>query len=81
MSALAEACGKTGWRVHALCLSPDYFHWVVETPRSIVVAGMKWLLGTYTGQFHRRHQVVDHLFSGRYKALVVDGDGFGVMRT
>ena len=36
---------------------------------------MKWLLGTYTSRFNRRHRLFGHLFSGRYKALVVDGRG------
>jgi len=45
------------------------------------VAGMKWFLGTYTARFNRRHKVFGHLFSGRYKALVVDGSGSGYLRT
>ena len=70
-----EAGGKTGWQVHALCLMPNHFHLVVETPRANLVAGMKWLLGTYTGRFNRRHKLFGYLFSGRYKALIVDGRG------
>ena len=42
---------------------------------------MKWLLGTYTSRFNRRHRLFGHLFSGRYKALVVDGRGNGYLRT
>jgi putative transposase len=53
----------------------------VETPRANLVAGMKWLLGTYTGRFNRRHKVFGHLFSGRYKALIVDGSGNGYLKT
>jgi putative transposase len=78
---LGEACGKTGWRVHALCLMPNHFHLVVETPRGNLVAGMKWFLGAYTGRFNRRHRLFGHLFSGRYKALVVDGSGTGYLKT
>ena len=29
---LGEACGKTGWQVHADVLMPNHFHLVVETP-------------------------------------------------
>jgi REP element-mobilizing transposase RayT len=61
--------------VHALCLMPDHFHRVVETPRGNLVAGMKWFLGACTSRFNRRHQTFGHLFSGRYQALVVDADG------
>ena len=81
MSTLAEACGKTGWQVHALCLMGNHFHLLVETPRGNLVAGMKWLLGTYTGRFNRRHKLFGHLFSGRYKALIVDGSGHGYLKT
>src|SRR5213596_1008601 len=60
---------------------PNYFHLVVETPRGNLVAGMKWFLGTYTARFNRRHQLFGHLFSGRYKALIVDGSSNGYLKT
>lgn len=81
VATLGEACAKTSWQVHALCLMPNHFHLVVETPQPNLVAGMKWFLGTYTARFNRRHKVFGHLFSGRYKALVVDGSGTGYLRT
>jgi putative transposase len=81
LERLAEVCLKTGWQVHAYCLMGNHFHLVVETPQGNLVAGMKWFLGTYTGRFNRRHKVFGHLFSGRYKALVVDGSGNGYLRT
>ncbi|MCP4265725.1 MAG: hypothetical protein GY777_09145 [Candidatus Brocadiaceae bacterium] len=33
---------------------------------------MKWFQGTYTQRFNARHKVREHLFQGRYKALLVD---------
>ena len=39
------------------------------------------VLGTYTSRFNRRHKLFGHLFSGRYKALVVDGSGNGYLKT
>ena len=81
LETLAGACGKTGWQIHAFCLMPNHFHLVVETPQANLVAGMKWLLGTYTGRFNRRHKLFGHLFSGRYKALIVDGSGDGYLKT
>jgi REP element-mobilizing transposase RayT len=81
LDTLAEACGKTAWEIHAYCLMPNHFHLVAETPRANLVAGMKWLLGTYTLRFNRRHRLTGHLFSGRYKALILDGSGNGYLRT
>jgi len=72
LETLGETCAKTGWQVQALCLMGNHFH---------LVAGMKWLLGTYTSRFNRRHKLFGHLFSGRYKALIVDGSGNGYLKT
>ena len=81
LATLEEACRKTEWQVHAYCLMRNHFHLVIEPPQANLMAGMKWLLGTYTGRFNRRHKVVGHLFSGRYKSLVVDGLGNGCLKT
>lgn len=81
LQTLAAACTKANWQVHAYCLMPNHFHLVLETPEPTLVAGMKWLLGTYTGRFNRRHRQFGHLFSGRYKALLVDGSRNGYLKT
>src|SRR6266545_4622065 len=81
LETLGEACGKTGWQVHAYCLMTNHFHLVVETPQANLVAGMKWFLGTYTIRFNRRHKLFGHVFSGRYKSLIVDSSGSGYLRT
>ena len=81
IETLGEACAKTGWQVHAYVLMPNHFHLVVETPQPNLVAGMKWFLGTYTSRFNRRHKLFGHLFSGRYKSLVLDGSGRGYLKS
>ena len=81
IETLGEACAKTDWQAHAYVLMPNHFHLVVETPQPNLVAGMKWLLGTYTGRFNRRHKLFGHLFSGRYKSLIVDGSGSGYLKS
>src|SRR2546429_638442 len=81
LETLGETCAKTEWQVHAWCLMGNHFHLVLETPQANLVAGMKWFLGTYTSRFNRRHKLFGHLFSGRYKSLVVDGSSKGYLRT
>ena len=61
VETLGEVCAKTGWQVHAYFLMPNHFHLVVETPQPNLVAGMKWLLGTYTSRFNRQHKLFGHL--------------------
>jgi len=81
LRTLAEACDKTGWQVHAYCLMGNHFHLVVETPNANLVEGMKWLLSAYTIRLNHRHRLFGHVFSGRYKALVVEGSQTGYLRS
>ena len=81
LEALASACTKTQWQVHAFCLMSNHFHLVLETPGGNLVTGMKWLLGTYTMRFNRKHGYSGHLFGGRYKAQLIDESAPGYLRT
>ena len=81
LKTLAEACQKTGWQVHAYCLMPNHFHLVVETPNANLVEGMRWMLSAYTIRHNHRQKLFGHVFSGRYKALLVDGSGSGYLKT
>jgi len=81
LKTLAETCQKTGFEVHAYCLMGNHFHLVVETPEANLVSGMRWLLSTYTIRFNHRHKLSGHVFSGRYKALSVEGSGDGYLKT
>ena len=76
LRTLAEGCLKADWsvlrsttaeggQVHCFCLMSNHFHLVIETPRGNLAEGMKWLLGTYTSRFNRKHKLFGHLFSGR----------------
>lgn len=80
LQTMGDACIKTNWQIHAFCLMPNHFHLVLETPQPNLVVGMKWFLGTYTTRFNRRHKLTGHVFAGRYKSLIVGGEG-GYLRT
>ena len=57
LAALAEACGRTGWRIHAWVLMGNHYHLLIETPEPNLVEGMKWLQNTYTRRFNTRHRL------------------------
>ena len=71
---MERACGSFGWRVHAWVLMGNHFHLLVETPEPNLVTGMKWLLGVYSQGWNRRRHRKGHVFQGRYKAVVVNGE-------
>ena len=79
LETLGEACGKTGWRIHAWVLMGNHYHLLTETPEPNLVAGMKWLQGVYTQRYNGRHQVCGHLFQGRYKAVPVEASKAGYL--
>lgn len=77
IDTLEEACTKTGWLVHAFVLMNNHYHLLLETPEANLVAGMKWLQGTYTQRFNSIHKLWGHLLQGRYKAIPVDEQSGG----
>jgi len=55
----------------------NQFHLVAETPDANLVEGMRWLLSACTIRLNHRHKLFGHLFSGGYKALLVErGNGY-----
>ncbi len=55
LDTLAEACERTGFRIHSYVLMTTLYHLLLETPEANLVAGMRWLQGTYTIRFTIRH--------------------------
>ena len=65
-----------GWRLHAFALMTNHDHLFLETPEPNLSAGMHLLNGSYTGYFNLRHRRVGHLFQGRFKAHLVEEEGY-----
>jgi REP element-mobilizing transposase RayT len=81
LKTLAEVCHKAGFEVHAYCLMRNPFHLVLEPPNANLVAGLAWLLSASTIRLNHRHTLFGHVFSGRYKALLVEGGAAGYLKT
>ena len=54
---------------------------LLETPKENLSRGMRLLQGIYTIRHNARHHLRGHLFQGRYKAVVVDGEDATYFRT
>jgi REP element-mobilizing transposase RayT len=78
LERLGEVCGSYGWRVHAWVMMGNHFHLLLETPEPNLVAGMKWMMGVFSQGWNRRRKRFGHVFQGRYKAVVVNGEGSGM---
>jgi len=76
LALLGRCVEKFNWICHAFCLMDNHYHLLIETPDANLQEGMRQLNGVYTQYINRRHQRVGHLFQGRYKAILVDKDGY-----
>ena len=72
LKTLGEACGRTGWEVHAWVLMGNHFHFIIYTPKANLVVGMQWFMNAYTRRFNCRHRRWGRLFGDRYKSLVIE---------
>lgn len=73
---LGHAVTAHGVRLYLWVLMPNHVHFLLETPHGNLSAFMQSLLTGYTVYFNRQHDSVGHLFQGRFKARVVQGDEY-----
>lgn len=73
---LGNAVGRHDWSCHAYCLMDNHYHLLIETGMPTLSRGMKYLNGSYTQYFNRRHHRVGHVFQGRFKAILVQKDSY-----
>ena len=76
LSVLCQVCDRYNWVCHGYCLMNNHYHLLVETPEGNLSQGMRQLNGVYTQRFNRRHQLVGHVFQGRYKSILVDKSSY-----
>ena len=57
-------------------LMTNHEHLFLETPEPNLSAGMHLLNSSYTGYFNVRHRRAGHLFQGRFKAHLVEEEGY-----
>ena len=76
LTLLQNTVTRYDWDCHAYCLMGNHYHLMIETNSPTLSKGMKYLNGTYTQYFNRRHQRVGHVFQGRFKAILVQKDAY-----
>lgn len=78
LELLGEVCVRFAWKIHAYCQMAGHYHLLVETPNDNLWRGMRQLNGVYTQGCNRRHGLSGHLFGGRYKAVLVQKEVYGL---
>lgn len=73
---LQEGTCRFGYRVHAFCLMTTHVHIALQAGDIPLSRGMQNLSFRYTRWINWREKRTGHLFQGRYKAILVDGDSY-----
>ena len=76
LATLAHVIRDYHWICYAYCQMTNHYHLLIETPEANLSRGMRQLNGVYTQALNRRHGRVGHIFQGRFKALLVEKDGY-----
>lgn len=76
LETLAEMVEGFGVLVHCYCVMGNHYHLVLATPGANLSAAMGWFQTTFTVRYNRSRRRSGHLFQGRFKAQVVDGDAY-----
>jgi putative transposase len=76
LEQLAHAQQLYGVRLYLVCLMPNHFHLLTETPGANLSAFMGGFLTAYAVYYNHRHRRVGHLTQGRFKAQVVEGNDY-----
>lgn len=78
LELLGQLPDRFGVMVHAFVLMGNHYHLLVETPRANLSQAMHWLNASYCVWFNTRHRRAGHLLQGRFKAVVVDREEWGL---
>lgn len=76
LAQLEERLEEHEVRLFAFCLMRNHYHLVLETPRSNLGKFMHALKTAYSNYYNLRYHRHGHLFDGRYKAKLVEGDEY-----
>ena len=67
-----------GARLHGHVLMNNHYHLLLENVEAELSRAVQWLNSGYGMWFNRRHRRTGHLFQGRFKAVVVEWERWGL---
>jgi len=81
LGLVAEGVVRYRHRIHAFCLMANHVHFALQVGEVALSKIMQNLSFRYTRWINKEQRRMGHLFQGRYKAILVDGDAYVVELT
>ncbi len=72
---LGEMSERYNVEVHAYCLLSNHYHMILRTPDANTSEALQWLNVSYAAWYNAKRERVGHLFQGRFKSTLIDGNG------
>lgn len=79
LELLGEIHERYRVRVHAYVLMTNHYHLLIQTPDANASQALQWLNVSYSLWYNCRHNRVGPLYQGRFKSVLIDGDGAWVL--
>jgi putative transposase len=73
---LLKAKEKYNFYVYAYCLMSNHYHLLIETKLPNLSRIMQYINTAYTVYYNKKRNRSGHLFQGRYKSIIVEGDSY-----
>jgi len=78
LQSLARMTDRFAIRLHAYVLMANHYHLLVETVQADLSRALQWLNSSYSQYFNRRHRRSGHLLQGRFQAILVESERWGL---
>lgn len=76
LDIVGRAVTAYGVRIFALCLMPNHYHIVLDTPRGNLSDTMQYINGRFARMSNKRYDQTGHVFGDRFRSLLVQSDGY-----
>jgi REP element-mobilizing transposase RayT len=80
LDLLGEMTERFAVEVHAYVLMGNHYHLILRTPGANASSAMQWLNVSFSAWFNAKRQRVGHVFQGRFRSTLIDGDGAWLLR-
>ena len=75
LDLLGKMSQRFSVEVHAYVLMGNHYHLILRTPCANASRAMQWLNVSYSAWFNAKRKRVGHVFQGRFRSTLIDGDG------
>ena len=73
---LIKAKEKYKFYIYAYCLMSNHYHLLIETTQPNLSRIMQYINTAYSVYYNKKRNRSGHLFQGRYKSIIIEGDSY-----